>query len=99
MKTAWMAWAAVMAAAMIPPGCSSVEIDPQPAGCPTAAPKAGETCSVAAAGCAYTAGPCDVELSCKAANDVWTSATKSCLPAAKECWSAQEGDVCAIVLA
>jgi hypothetical protein len=100
MKTAWMAWAAVMAAAaMIPLGCGSVQIDPdpQPAGCPTVAPKAGEKCSVAATGCAYTAGPCDVELSCKAANDVWKSSTTSCMPAAADCWSAQEGDVCAVV--
>jgi hypothetical protein len=99
MKTTWMVWAAAVmtAAAMIPLGCSSVSVDPEAEGCPGAAPKEGATCSVAATGCAYDAGPCAVEMSCKAAGEAWTSETKSCSPAAKDCWAAGEGDSCADV--
>lgn len=99
MKTTWMAWAAAVmtAAAMFPLGCSSVEVAPQPEGCPAAAPNAGDSCSVAVAGCSYAVGPCAVELSCKAAGGAWTSKTTSCMPAAKNCWQAQEGDSCADV--
>jgi hypothetical protein len=101
MKTTWKTWAAAMMAVvgMIPLGCtgSVVEIGAQPPGCPSTEPKAGSSCSVTASGCTYAEGPCKVELSCDAESGAWQSQTTSCAPMAKECWSAQEGDVCAVV--
>lgn len=100
MKTTWKTWAAAMMAVvgMIPLGCGSVvEIAAQPPGCPAAKPTSSSPCSEAASGCTYAEGPCTVELSCDPAIGAWQSATKSCSPVAKDCWSAQDGDVCAVV--
>jgi hypothetical protein len=99
MKTTWKTWAAAMMAVvgMLPLGCSGsvVQIGAQPPGCPTAAPKVGEACSVTVAGCIYDQGPCNVELSCDEAVGAWQSKTTSCSPAATECQFAQQGEVCA----
>lgn len=100
MKTTWKTWAAAMIAAvtMFPLGCGSVvEVGGQPSSCPASPPKAGSPCDPSAAGCNYTVGPCAVALSCNPEIGAWQSLTTSCLPAAKECWSAQDGDVCANV--
>ncbi|MEP7121458.1 MAG: hypothetical protein ABJE95_11130 [Byssovorax sp.] len=101
MKTTWTTWAAAMIAvvATIPLGCtgSVVEIGSQPPGCPDAEPVAGAACSVTAAGCKYTEGPCAVELRCDAESAAWQSKTTSCSPVAKDCGSGQDGDVCAVI--
>lgn len=84
---------------MIPLGCtgSVVEIGSQPPGCPSAEPKAGDACSVKASGCKYTEGPCAVAMSCDPESGAWQSQTTSCSPVAKDCFSGQEGDVCAVI--
>ena len=101
MKTTWKTWAAAMMAVMgtLPLGCtgSVVEIGAQPPGCPTAEPKAGEACRVTASGCKYTEGPCVVTMSCDPESGAWQSQTTSCSPVAKDCFSGQEGDVCAVI--
>src|SRR4051794_2145591 len=101
MTTIRTKWAAAMMAiaGLIPLGCGSGAVsDPQPPGCPTAAPKPGDACSAATTGCSYQEGPCEVGYSCSGPKGTWqVSGTTTCSPTAKECWSAQEGDVCALV--
>jgi hypothetical protein len=101
MKTTWKSWAAVMMAAMgmIPLACTSSVVGgpAQPTGCPTTAPAAGSECSAAPAECSYASGPCTVKLRCDLDVGAWQSETMSCLPAAKDCLSGQDGDVCATV--
>jgi len=100
MKATWKIWAAAVMAVvgMIPVGCGgSVIIGGQDPECPATAPKAGEACSVAASGCAYQEGPCKDTLSCDAVTGAWQSTALTCAPMAKDCWSASDGDVCAVV--
>ncbi len=100
MKATLKTWAAAMMVmlGMIPVGCGgSVVIGGQDPECPTAAPKAGDACSVTASGCAYQDGPCKETLSCDAASGAWQKAALTCSPAATDCWSATDGDVCAVV--
>jgi len=99
MRQAW--WTAVVAAAMATAaGCQgSVNVGGED--CPASAPAAGDACTAGPPGeairaptCDYADGPCQMSFSCT--DHTWGLETAVCVPAAVDCWSASEGDVCAV---
>lgn len=83
----------VMAALVTAAGCNtSVVVD---SNCPADAPAAGAPCT-AGASCEYQDGPCQTTFTCDAQEKAWKAEDTTCVPAAVDCWTASDGDVCAV---
>jgi hypothetical protein len=82
------------AALLTAAGCNtSVVVD---SGCPADKPVTGALCTPKGESCDYQDGPCQMTFACDAMEKTWKVETSTCVPAAVDCWSASEGDVCAI---
>jgi hypothetical protein len=64
--------------------------------CPAAKPVTGAICASADESCQYQDGPCLMTFTCGAQEKTWHVEASTCEPAAVDCWSASDGDVCAI---
>lgn len=82
------------AALMTAAGCNSSVV--VASGCPGDKPVTGAACDAPGESCQIQDGPCEMTFTCgSGAEQTWKASASTCNPAAVDCWSASEGDVCA----